>query len=90
MFGSLDAAGHQVDDATYSVHGDVLRTGDGEGGGRFRVEVDGGTLRLHPLIRPQDRRAALARPRAFSVAGWQVAVSYDGLAFRRVPCDGWC
>ena len=89
QFGSLDQGGNQVDDGTYQVLNDhVLRIGPDA---QFRYRISGGkTLRLHPLIRAADRRKALAHPLEFSKAGWQVAVSYDGLEWRRVPCQGWC
>ncbi|MDX6375639.1 MAG: hypothetical protein QOD98_4627 [Nocardioidaceae bacterium] len=85
-FGSLDQHGQQVDDGPYEVSGDTLTIAEGE----FHYSVDGDTLVLEPVIREADRQSALADPLEFSTAGWQVSVAYDGLAFTRVPCDGWC
>jgi hypothetical protein len=91
QFGSVDADDQQVDDGPYRVQGDVLTIGDeGESAGRFRYTVTGDTLTLEPLVRDRDRQKALANPLDFNLAGWQVAVSYGGLPFTRVPCDGWC
>jgi hypothetical protein len=89
-FGSLDQTDQQVDDASFTVEGDELTIGDGEGAGRFRFEVSGDSLVLLPQIADSDRDAALADPLEFSVPGWQVAVSYEGLPFQRVPCGDWC
>jgi hypothetical protein len=89
-FGSLDQSDQQVDDASFSVEDDEVTIGDGEGAGRFRFEVSGDTLVLLPLIDASAKQAALADPLEFSVAGWQVAVSYEGLPFQRVPCGQWC
>jgi hypothetical protein len=36
------------------------------------------------------RRRALSHPFEFSTAGWQVAVAYEGLSWKRVRCYGWC
>jgi hypothetical protein len=91
LFGSLDQEDNQVDDNTYEVNGDILRIGEGEWQGEFRYRiVDDAVLVLHPVIKPADRRRALARPLEFGPAGWQVAVSYDGLPWKRVDCAGWC
>lgn len=32
----------------------------------------------------------VANPREFSLAGWEVAVTYDGQKWKRVDCEGWC
>ena len=91
-FGSLDEEGNQVDDARYEVVDDhLLRIGADEIGGEFQYRiVDDRELILHPVIKEADKRRALARPLQFSPAGWQVAVSYDGLPWKRVDCAGWC
>jgi hypothetical protein len=47
-------------------------------------------LILHPVITDAARRRALAHPLEWSPAGWQVAVSYEGLPWKRVTCEGWC
>ncbi len=87
-FGSLDQDDNQVDDGMYEVVNEQLfRIGESEF--RYRI-VDGPALVLHPVIRPADRRQALANPLEFTPAGWQVAVSYDGLPWKRVDCAGWC
>ena len=88
MFGSLDEEDNQVDENTYEVVSEeTLRIGQGEF--RYRI-VDGPALVLDPVIPAADKRRALARPLEFSPAGWQVAVSYDGLPWKRVDCAGWC
>jgi hypothetical protein len=92
LFGSLDQDENQVDDAPYEVVNDhLVRIGEGEIKGEFRYGIaDGPALVLHPVITAADKRRALARPLQFSPAGWQVAVSYDGLPWKRVDCAGWC
>ena len=87
-FGSLDENGSQVDEDSYRiVDDDTLQIGDG----RFDYRIlHGDTLILRPVITGGARRRALAHPREFSTAGWQVAVSYDGLPWKRVSCEGWC
>lgn len=86
-FGSLDQHGQRVDDGPYEVVNDhVMTIGDA----RFGYVVDGDVLVLKPLISAGDRRAALAAPDDFSTAGWQVAVTYGGLPWHAVPCEGWC
>jgi hypothetical protein len=87
-FGSVDQDGNQVDDGTYKVLANhTLVIGDAQF--RYRI-VSGKTLVLHPVIRKADRRQALANPLEFATAGWQVSVTYEGLPWKRVPCDGWC
>ena len=87
-FGSLDEEDNQVDDGPYEVvDDDTLRIVEGEF--RYRI-MDDSTLVLHPVIPAAEKRRALARPLEFSPAGWQVAVSYDGLPWKRVDCAGWC
>jgi hypothetical protein len=93
-FGSLDENGNQVDDGTYRVVTDNAFSiaGDPERGvARFTYRIlRGDTLILHPVITRAARRRALAHPLEWSPAGWQVAVSYEGLPWKRVSCDGWC
>ena len=87
-FGSVDEDGNQVDDAPYAIVNDhLLRIGKGEF--QYRI-VDGDKLMLKPVIPAKERQRALARPLGFSLAGWQVAVSYEGLSWKRVDCAGWC
>jgi hypothetical protein len=87
-FGSLDQDGRQVDDGNYTiVNNHILRIGEDA---TFAYRVSGSNLILHPIISNATRRAALARTLDFTTAGWQVAVSYDGLPWKGVPCAGWC
>ena len=88
VFGSLDENGNQVDDGSYRiVDDDTFRIG----GGRFDYRIlHGDTLILRPVIAGVARRRALAHPLGFNTAGWQVAVSYEGLPWKRVSCKGWC
>jgi hypothetical protein len=86
QFGSVDDNNQQVDDGSYRAAGRTLRIGEG----RFTFRIRGDTLTLQPVISAQDRRRALANPMKFSTAGWQVAVSYMGLPWKRVSCDRWC
>lgn len=86
-FGSLDQNGQQVDDGHYQVlDNHVVQIGEG----RFKYQVADGVLVLQPLISAKDRKAALASPYDFSTAGWQVGVTYGGLPWHSVPCQGWC
>jgi hypothetical protein len=89
-FGSLDGAGQQVDNGPYTVDGQILTIGTDQGDGRFRITRRGDELTLEPVIAKADREAALAHPLDFSLAAWQVAVTYGGLPFHSVPCEGWC
>jgi hypothetical protein len=87
QFGSVDDNNQQVDDASYRVvSADEVRIGHG----LFHYRIDGVQLVLEPMISAAARRAALAHPTKFNDAGWQVAVSYMGLPWKRVSCDGWC
>jgi hypothetical protein len=88
QFGSLDQHGQQVDDGTYTVTQDVVRIG--AGGAEFLYRIVNDKLMLHPVISPKDHHRALENPLEFSEAGWQVAVSYPGLPWKRAPCAGWC
>lgn len=87
-FGSLDQDLNQVDEDPYRIVDDhTLQIGRG----RFRYRIaDGDTLILHPVITAAARRRALSDPFEFSTAGWQVAVAYEGLPWKRVRCYGWC
>jgi hypothetical protein len=42
------------------------------------------------VITAAARKKALSEPQKFSKAGWQVAVTYMGLPWKRVSCNGWC
>jgi hypothetical protein len=89
-FGSLDWNRNQVDDGPYKI----IRPGSFRIGPRavFRYRiVDGKRLSLTPVLTGAAKQKALAKPLAFSEAGWMVAVSLPaGGAWKRVPCAGWC
>ena len=86
-WGSLDQHGNQVDNGTYHVlTANTLKINDGT----FRFRIQGKTLMLTPLITAAEKQAALAKPLNFSTAGWMVAVSYWGHAWRQVPCGSRC
>lgn len=86
-FGSLDQNDQQVDDGSYTIVDDhVVQIGDG----LFEYTINDDTLALRPTIHSSALAQALDHPLAFSVAGWQVAVSYGGQPWKRVDCDGWC
>jgi len=55
----------------------------------YRI-INGNRLQLAPIITAAMRSQALASPLKFSNAGWEVAVSYTGRAFKRVRCGSWC
>lgn len=87
QFGSLDWKAMQVDDGPYRiVNARTLRIGEGT----FHYRIVGGKLTLTPVISAAAKRQALAHPLQFSTAGWQVAVSFPGHTWKRVPCRGWC
>jgi len=88
MFGSVDQHGNQVDEDPYRIVDDhTLRIG----GSRFDYRIlHGNTLILHPVITRAARRRALSHPFEFNKPAWQVAVSEEGLAWKRVRCEGWC
>ena len=87
-FGSVDDTGNQVDDGSYRILDDhTFRIGSSSF--RYRI-LHGDTLILQPVITGAARRRALAHPLKFNPAGWEVAVSYEGLPWKRVGCDGWC
>lgn len=87
-FGSLDQHLNRVDEDAYRIVDDhTLRIGRG----RFKYRImHGDTLILNPVITAAARRRALSHPFEFSMAGWQVAVAYEGLPWKRVSCEGWC
>jgi hypothetical protein len=86
-WGSLDQDGNQVDNGSYQVlTANTVKINDGT----FRFRVQGRSLLLTPLITAAQKEAALAKPRAFSTAGWMVAVSYWGHRWRRIPCGSRC
>jgi hypothetical protein len=87
QFGSVDWLGGQVDDGQYTVTGDsTLKIGKVT----FHYRVVHDTLRLAPVLTKAMVRKALARPKAFSDAGWAVSVAYPGQTWKRVPCGQWC
>jgi hypothetical protein len=86
-FGSLDWKGQQVDDGPYRlIDSRTIRIG----GAAFRYRITGKQLVLTPVITAAAKRKALAHPLEFSTAGWQVAVSFPGHSWKRVPCGSWC
>lgn len=88
-FGSVDQHDDQVDDGHYTIINDhTLRIGPTA---LFHYTiVDDDTLILHPAITAAERRHQLANPLKFSDAGWEVAVTYGGLPWKRVACNDWC
>jgi hypothetical protein len=87
-FGSLDQNGQQVDNGHYRILSHHrLRINNGT----FHFHItNGNRLRLTPIITAAMRRRALASPLKFSVAVWEVAVSYTGQTWKRVRCGRWC
>lgn len=82
QFGSRDDAGMQVDDGPYRLVGadKVVIGGDARtepDAVTFRYEIDGDTLRLYPTL-PACRKTGCFP------AQWAVAVSYNGLPWRRI------
>jgi hypothetical protein len=92
QFGSVDQHEEQVDDAPYRVveKGTVrLSTEFGEETYRYRI-AGGNELTLEPVIPPRAKRAALAKPLEFTLAGHSAAVAYTGHTWKRVDCANWC
>jgi hypothetical protein len=92
QFGSVDYDNNQVDDGPWALTDRrTLRIGSPpNAGGTFRMRIRDGRLHLRPLISAAQKRRALAHPLQFSSAGWMVAVSYPGHAWKRVSCSRWC
>jgi hypothetical protein len=88
QFGSLDWLGGQVDDGTYVLVDDTT-VRIGQVSFHYRV-VNDDTLLLRPVLTNAMLRAARARPKEFSDAGWAVSVAYAGHRWKRVPCEEWC
>jgi hypothetical protein len=88
FFGSLDQFENQVDDGTYVIVDS--NTFQIAGNATFDYSIQGGTLKLTPIITDEQRQEALAHPENFSTAGWMVAVAYPGTKWKQVPCEGWC
>jgi hypothetical protein len=87
LFGSLDQFQNQVDDGTYVImDSNTFVIGDAT----FDYSVRGDILALTPIITDKQRREALRHPFEFSTAGWMVAVSYPGIKWNQVACQGWC
>ena len=86
QFGSLDWNGERVDDGGYRIVGNTLHIGEGT----FTFRIANNALTLTPVIAAATKRQALAHPRQFSTAGWQVAVAFPGHTWKRVSCNGWC
>jgi hypothetical protein len=75
QFGSLDDTGQQVDDGPYTlVDSKTVEIGDVD----FHYSVKGDTLTLDPIL------PDCAKNGCFD-AQWAVAVSYNGLPWKRVP-----
>src|SRR5215470_10275087 len=73
-FGSVDQDEQQVDNGHYRILSHHrLRINSGTF--HYRI-VNGRQLHLAPIISAAMRSKALASPLSFSVAGWEVAVSY--------------
>lgn len=76
-----------MDDGNYRVvDARTFRIGDAV----FHYRVTGKRLTLSPVISASAKRQALADPMKFSTAGWQIAVSFPGYTWNRVPCKYWC
>ena len=88
QFGSVDGTGQQVDDGRYEIV-DATTVHIGQGVFTYSI-TNGDTLVLHPVIEDADRRQALAHPLDVNTAGWQAAVAWGGLPWKRVDCDNWC
>lgn len=77
-FGSRDDAGMQVDDGPYRLVGDdKLLIGGEDHEVTFRYEIEGDSLRLYPKL------PACAKRGCFE-AQWAVAVSYNGLPWKKI------
>jgi hypothetical protein len=87
-FGSLDQNGQQVDNGHYRILSHH-RLRINKGTFHYRI-INGNRLHLAPIITAAMRSKALASPLNFSVAGWEVAVSYTGQTWKRVRCGAWC
>ena len=91
QFGSIDQNEQQVDDAPYSVVDDhTLRLSLEFGDETYRYSIVGDELTLEPVIGARAKRAALANPLKFSLAGHAAAVAYAGHTWKRVDCGDWC
>jgi hypothetical protein len=91
-FGSLDQHGQQVDDGAYRVVDQhTFRLGSGVDEETYRYRIVGGTeLTMEPVIPARAKRAALAKPFEFGLAGHSAAVAYTGHTWKRVDCGRWC
>jgi hypothetical protein len=87
-FGSLDQNSQQVDNGHFRILSHHrLRINNGT----FQYRIVGGThLHLAPIITTSMRSKALASPLSFSVAVWEVTVSYTGQTWKRIRCGTWC
>jgi hypothetical protein len=87
-FGSVDQNGQQVDNGHYRILSHHrLRINNGKF--HYRI-ISGDRLQLAPIITDAMRSQALAAPLNFSVAVWEVTVSYTGQTWKRVRCGTWC
>lgn len=78
QFGSLDANGNQVDDGSYDIQDPQTLVVHKEFGDlTFTYTVTGDTLSLIPELPPCGAEGCFA-------AQWAVAVSYNGLPWKRV------
>ena len=87
-FGSLDQNNQQVDNGHFRILSHHrLRINNGT----FHYRIVGGKqLHLAPIITATMRSKALASPLSFSVAVWEVTVSYTGQTWKRIRCGTWC
>jgi hypothetical protein len=79
LFGSRDDRGDQVDDGTYKVLDEdtiVISKEFGDVTFNYRIEGDGDTLLLDPVLPKCSKSGCFA-------AQWAVAVAYPGLTWRR-------
>jgi len=78
QFGSRDDAGMQVDEGPYQLVGsDKVLIGGADHEVTFRYEIEGDALRLYPELPACAKRGCFP-------AQWAVAVSYNGLPWRRI------
>jgi hypothetical protein len=91
-FGSVDQTEQQVDDGRYRVVDErTFRLGSGRHTETFHYRIVGGNqLTMEPAIPARSKRAALANPFEFSLAGHAAAVAYTGHTWKRVDCAGFC
>lgn len=91
-FGSLDQNKQEVDDGQYRVVDErTFRLGSGADEETYHFRIVGGNqLTMEPVIPARAKRAALANPFEFALAGHSAAVAYTGHRWKRVDCEGFC